>query len=93
MQRYKLQLEKNITYSLYKPKSFAVRFECGLLDVKGSVGVLEMDMILDSQNWMLFQATAGTDDSKISQQSSLGHIRLKCTWQMDQNKPKTLHQG
>ncbi len=52
---------------------------CGLLGVMGSVEVLGMDMILDSQNWMLFQATARTNDSKISQQSSLGHVRLKYT--------------
>lgn len=30
---------------------------CGLRGVMGSVEVLGMDMILDSQNWMLFQAT------------------------------------
>ncbi len=52
---------------------------CGLLGVMGSVEVLGMDMILDSQNWMLFQATARTDDTKISHQSSLGHVRLKYT--------------
>jgi len=59
----------------------------------GSVGVLGMDMILDSQNWMLFLATAGTDDTKILQKSSLGHIRLECTWHMDPNEPKAPNQG